>query len=124
MLRFHRALNHLEVKEIELVEKKFTWSNNQESPTMTRIGRAFCTVEWEGLFANPIAHLLSSSVSDHCPLLLTVLKPRFKFESFWVDREGFHDCVNEAWSRTVAANQNHLSRLHIKLSRTSKALKA
>jgi hypothetical protein len=29
MARFRRALNFLEVKEIDLVGRKFTWSNNQ-----------------------------------------------------------------------------------------------
>jgi hypothetical protein len=29
MARFRRALNLLEVKEIDLVGRKFTWSNNQ-----------------------------------------------------------------------------------------------
>jgi hypothetical protein len=28
MLRFKRALNHLEVREIDLVGRKFTWSNS------------------------------------------------------------------------------------------------
>jgi hypothetical protein len=41
--RFRRALDHLEVKEIDLVGKKFTWSNNQASPTLTRIDIAFYT---------------------------------------------------------------------------------
>jgi hypothetical protein len=29
MLRFRRALNYIEVKEVKLVENQFTWSNNQ-----------------------------------------------------------------------------------------------
>jgi hypothetical protein len=44
MLRFRRALNHLEVKEIQLVDRKYTWSNSQQLPTMSRIDRAFCTI--------------------------------------------------------------------------------
>lgn len=42
MLKFRRALNHLlEVKEVELTGRKFTWSNQQESPNVTRIDRVF-----------------------------------------------------------------------------------
>jgi exonuclease III len=70
--RFRRALNHIVVKEIPLVGKRFTWSNDRSSPTMTRIDRAFCTVLWEENHIDPILHPLSSSVSDHCPLLLNV----------------------------------------------------
>jgi endonuclease/exonuclease/phosphatase family metal-dependent hydrolase len=65
MLTFRRALNHLEVKEIELIGRKFTWTNSHESPTMTRIDRAFATAEWEERYVHPTAQSLSSSVSDH-----------------------------------------------------------
>lgn len=109
--------------------RRFTWSNNQDSPTMTRIDRAFCTPAWEDIYVNPILQPLSSSSSDHCPLLLTPLitpmvKPRFRFESFWVNMEGFQECVQEAWDQPTPANRNSLTRLHIKLRRTAKALKA
>jgi hypothetical protein len=34
MLKFRRALNHLEVKEVDLIGKKFTWTNNQVPPIL------------------------------------------------------------------------------------------
>jgi hypothetical protein len=43
ILRFRRAINHLEVQEIQLKGRQFTWSNGQQAPTMTRIDRAFCS---------------------------------------------------------------------------------
>jgi hypothetical protein len=54
MLRFRRTLNHLEVKEVQLVGRKYTWSNLQQMPTMTHIDRAFCTPDWEETFTNPL----------------------------------------------------------------------
>jgi hypothetical protein len=36
---------------------------------------------------------------------------------------GFHDCVQQAWNRSVPANQNPQGSLHIKLTRTAKTLK-
>jgi hypothetical protein len=91
--RFRRTLNYLEVKEIELVGRRFTWSNNQVSPTLTRIDHAFCSSTWEEVYANPILNPVSSSTSDHCPLILMPLfvpssKPKFKFESFWPQMPG------------------------------------
>jgi hypothetical protein len=87
MSRFRRALDHLEVKEIDLVGKKFTWSNNQASPTLTRIGRAFFSPAWEKLYEKPILQAMSSSTSDHSPILVPPLvtprfNPKFKIESF------------------------------------------
>jgi hypothetical protein len=67
MLWFRRALDHLEVREIQLVGRKYTWINSQANPTMTLIDKAFCTTHWENLYANPIAQALSSVVSDHYP---------------------------------------------------------
>jgi hypothetical protein len=37
MSRFRRAINHLEVREVQLTGKRFTLSNQQDTPTMSRI---------------------------------------------------------------------------------------
>jgi hypothetical protein len=129
MLIFRRALNFLKVKKINLIVRKYTWSNWQEFPTVSIIDKVFYTPGWEDLFRNPIVQPLSSVVYDHYPLLVTPisfpkLRPSFKFESFWTGMEGFYDCVKEAWGREVPANQDALATLHIRPSRTSKALKA
>jgi hypothetical protein len=101
----------------------------QENPTMTRIDRAFCTTAWEEHFIHPIIQPLSSSIFYHCPLLLAPVispatKPIFRFESYWVERLEFQECVMEAWNKPVPINQNHLAAFHIKLSRVTKSLKS
>lgn len=108
--------------------KKYTWSNHQDNPTLTRIDRVFHTPDWEEVIVNPIIQPLSSSTSDHCPLLVLPLEtppitPRFRFESFWPDMPGCLDCVKEAWQSPTPANQNSMMTLHVKLTRTGKALK-
>jgi hypothetical protein len=87
MDRFRRALNRMEVKGIELVGRKFTWSNNQAQPTLTRIDRAFCSPLWEDFYSNPFLQPLPSSISDYYPLMLLPLhppapRPRFRFETY------------------------------------------
>jgi hypothetical protein len=94
----------MEVKEIELIGKKFTWSNNQAQPTLTRIDRAFCSPSWEDIYLNLVLHPLSSSMSDHCPLLSLPLhppspRPKFRFETYWIDMLGFQECVLQAWNK-------------------------
>jgi endonuclease/exonuclease/phosphatase family metal-dependent hydrolase len=54
MNQLRRALNYMEIKEVELVGRSYTCTNNQAHPTLTRIDRAFCTPLWEGMHANPI----------------------------------------------------------------------
>lgn len=122
---FRDAVRDLELKELNLRGRKYTWSNER---THTRIDRAFCSSEWDLMMPNVSLQALSSRVSDHCPLLIagsdTVKRYRgFRFESFWPKLQGYHEVVAAAWTKPVQATNPYL-RLHIKLQRTSKALRA
>jgi hypothetical protein len=57
MLRFRRALNHMEVKEIQLLGRKFTWSNSQANPVMPKL---------IGLFV-PLSGKISLPVQSYNP---------------------------------------------------------
>jgi endonuclease/exonuclease/phosphatase family metal-dependent hydrolase len=70
MGRFRRLLNELELVEIDLLGRQFTWSNEREAPTLVRLDRVFVTTDWDQLFPDCILQALASSISDHCPLLL------------------------------------------------------
>lgn len=94
---------------------------------MTRIDQALCTVAWEEIYSEAVIQTLSSSSSDHCPLLLQLLAqvqnlPIFRFESHWPDMPGFTDRVQTAWEKPVEQNLNPMMTLHVKLSKTAKAL--
>ena len=87
--------------------RKFTWSNQQDSPTLVRLDRVLCSSNWEQLFPNNLLQSLTTEGSDHCPLLLSLnaVKPgkaRFHFEAFWTKLDGFHSAVEEAWSSVPA----------------------
>ena len=64
---FRSTLNFLEVMELNLRGRKFTWSNDV---TQTRIDRAFCSLDWDVMLPASTLQALSSIVSDHNPLLL------------------------------------------------------
>jgi hypothetical protein len=71
-------------------------------PTLTRINRAIASVDWDLMHPDSILQALSSSVSDHAPIYLSLSaafkpKKRFKFEVFWLNLEGFEVAVREAW---------------------------
>ena len=61
---FRKTVDDLELKEINLKGRKFTWTNNV---THTRIDRALCTSDWEQMMPNCMLQAISSLVSDHCP---------------------------------------------------------
>lgn len=116
------------MKEIHLNGRRYTWSNGQVNPTLTRIDRFFCTTEWELLFPSCYLHSLPSLMSDHTPLLLqgeltTTHSPSFRFENFWVKMEGFKEAVQAAWLKLLRSSFTPMKRLHIKLARAAKAIK-
>lgn len=64
---FRNAVNEMELKEIKLQGKKFTWTSNR---THTRIDRAFCTADWEAMLPTCMMKADSFVASDHCPLIV------------------------------------------------------
>lgn len=127
MQSFRAALNTLEVIEIKLNGSRYTWSSETEIPTLTKIDRVFCSHEWEERFPNCLLSVISTMVSDHCPLLLTANPSRpkcnlLRFEKYWIRLPGFLETVQSAWSKPVHS-PDALKRIHIKLARTAKALR-
>jgi endonuclease/exonuclease/phosphatase family metal-dependent hydrolase len=68
---FRNVLNDCLLKEIPLQNRKFTWSNEREAPTLVQLDRVFSSTDWDVLFDNQTLNVMSSSLSDHCPLLLS-----------------------------------------------------
>jgi hypothetical protein len=126
MGRFRRLLNELNLKELPLLGRKYTWSNERSSPTLVRLDRVFHTADWETLYPNSVLQSSASLISDHCPLLLGLHelvqgKRRFHFESFWTRMEGFMDEVQQSWLQPLEGCCP-LQRFAGKLMRLSKHL--
>ena len=126
MRRFRRTLSLLELKEVYLNGRRFTWSNERQQPTMEKLDRVFSTVDWEERFPDAFLSANSSGPSDRCPLVLSLapdlqMGRRFQFQSFWTKAEGFLDVVQEAWS-SVEQEINPFKRLDLKLRATAKSL--
>jgi hypothetical protein len=125
---FRKALATCHLKELKLQNRKFTWSNERETPTLVRLDRAFCNAGWDLVFENHVLHALSSSLSDHCPLLLSNQSgprkpPIFRFESFWTKMPGFKETVQLAWSAPSTHTQQAHNINH-KLKATALGLKS
>lgn len=109
MRSFRGLLDDLQLDELHLAGRLYTWSNHRDSPTLERLDRVFATVEW--LEQHPCHHLrcLSSDSSDHAPLLLLLnsepwARPRFRFDDYWTKLEGFGDVISVAWNGRTTAN--------------------
>jgi hypothetical protein len=95
-------------------------------PTMAKLDRWFGSVEWDDLHPEASLTALSSSLSDHCPILMTSasslpLKRRFRFESFWTKLDGFLDEVAALWA-SGPVSENPLFNLDRKLRCLSRGL--
>lgn len=128
MGRFRRFINDLALKDIPLHGRKFTWSNQQSSPTLVRLDRVLCSVDWEDLFPNSLLQSMVSIGSDHCPLLLGLRdnklgRRRFHFETFWPKLDGFQEVVSEAWN-SIAAGPCPFITLDRKLKAVSRRLQS
>jgi len=47
MRSFREALDVCNLREIHLQNRKFTWSNERQNPTLAKLDRVFCNQEWD-----------------------------------------------------------------------------
>lgn len=123
---FRNVIDDLELLKIPLVGRTFTWSSEKQNTVHTKIDRILVTKDWELSFPQYQLRPASTTVSDHCPLILKKMQTQhfkeFRFEQFWIKVPGFKDIVKAAWSKNVIS-RDAIRRLHIKLSRSVCALK-
>lgn len=68
--RFRNLIDGLELKDLPLPGRRFTWSNEREHSTLTRIDRILVSNEWEASFPQYNLSPASTAISNHCPLVL------------------------------------------------------
>jgi hypothetical protein len=125
--RFQKTIDDLQLAPLQLFGRKYTWTNEQQNPTMTKIDHLFASAEWLEIFPRTDLQALASMGSDHCPLSLQgdtsfEFYRGFRFEAYWVGMPGFMETVQHAWEQPVNT-QNALLRMHVKLLRLARALK-
>lgn len=126
MGRFRRLLNDLELKESSLIGRRYTWSNERQSLTLEKIDRWFSTADWDAGHPDHLLQALSSSISDHCPILMSTnvsfhRKSRFHFQSFWPSIPGFQEAVATGWN-TPPPKSDPFFDLFLRLKATANAL--
>jgi exonuclease III len=80
----------------------FTWSNNRDMVSMSRIDRFLYTADWEEGFITITQKRLVRLTSDHFPIMLecgSIPRGRrpFRFENMWLKAEGFLERVRNWW---------------------------
>ena len=130
MGRFRRWINDMAVTELPLHGRKFTWTSSfsSASPTLVKLDRVFCSLDWEEIFPDCLLQSSASDDSDHCPLILglrdnIISKKRLHFESFWTSMDGFQETVVAAWN-SVQPHPCPVHTLPLKFKATARALQS
>ena len=93
---FNAIIESLNLRELELTRRKYTWANYAEVPTYEKLDLILITTDWEQKFLLASVQTLTREISDHTPLLLDAREAshrsnsrNFKFELGWLTRDGF-----------------------------------
>ncbi|XP_044356588.1 uncharacterized protein [Triticum aestivum] len=126
-LLFSSSLNRLNLQELPLLDRLFTWSNQQDSPTLVRLDRAFVNTAWSFLLPDSTLTSACRSTSDHVLLVLIaaskVPTPSiFRFNNDLLHLQPFMNIILQNWNSVVPST--HLGHLCLKLKRVRAAAKA
>jgi hypothetical protein len=67
---FNAIIESLNLQEIALSGRQFTWDNRRENPTYEKLDRVLSIVNWEQKFPLVTVRALTRSGLDHTPLLI------------------------------------------------------
>jgi hypothetical protein len=108
---FNAIIESLDLREIALSGRQFTWANRRDTPTYEKLDRVLASVSWEQKFPLVAIHALTRSGSDHTPLFLDSGDQAFKgnkfhfsFELAWLKQDGFAEMVAKEWSSISGGN--------------------
>lgn len=111
---FNAVIESLELREIEMTGRQYTWSNDLDPPTFEKLDRVLMSPEWDIKFPNVTVQALDRTRPDHTPLLLngkvaasTGNHTLFKFEQGWLIRDDFHDMVSSIWDQETKRMHRH-----------------
>jgi len=98
---FNLFIDHNFFIDLPLCGRNFTWYCG-DGLSMSRLDRFLLSEAWVTLFPNCIQAALPRSLSDHCPILLTIDEdnwgPRpLRMLKCWADIPGYVDFVKEEW---------------------------
>jgi hypothetical protein len=109
---FNIVINSLNLRELRLLGRHFTWANILQCPTFEKLDRILVSTEWEVKFPQVMVKAIPRRILDQTPLLLDTGLPSqpkansFKFELAWLFKDGFHEKVLEVWQCEVKGSSS------------------
>ena len=125
---FNAVIDTLNLRELELTGRKFTWANRVQNQTFEKLDRILVCMDFKSKYPLSTVVALSRDISDHTPLLFSTnspssaYQPQFKFELGWLLRDGFCDMVRDVWL-SVIVEGSPLERRQAKIRRLRQYLR-
>ncbi|KAF7152135.1 hypothetical protein RHSIM_Rhsim01G0069200 [Rhododendron simsii] len=127
---FNTCLEDIGMEDINTTGFLFTWSNRRAGREYcgSRLDRVVVNAQWQHIFTESEAVVLTPGVSDHCPLTVSILpyqggKKPFKFFNFWMTHKSFDDILNFSWAAQINSEDSPMLLLYKKLRRLKPCLK-
>jgi len=104
---FNAVIDSLNLREIEMSGRKFTWANHLQNQTFEKLDRILVCTDFETMYPLTTVLALTREISDHTPLLFSTnnlsssYQPQFKFELGWLLRDGFCEMVRDVCQSTL-----------------------
>lgn len=99
---FRMFVNDCALIDLPLNNRRYTWSDRRNPPTLVKLDRFFINTSFEDLHPLTSQKGLSSIISDHCPILLDTgdlvnTKVFFRFEKMWCLENNFDEMLVGKW---------------------------
>lgn len=123
--RFRTTINQLQLMDLRLQGRIYTWSSDRECPTFVRLDRFLISTSWSTIFPHTSQIALPNTTSDHCPTICQAqtkfpTSNTFKMENNWLKHTGFKELVTQVWTETNTAQNSH--QLHKKITSLRRAI--
>ncbi|KAK9901180.1 hypothetical protein M0R45_002237 [Rubus argutus] len=102
MRLFNKFLQDTNLRDPNLLNAEFTWSNLREEAVCCKLDKFFYSSDWEELFPNARQKALARVTSDHCPVELDTTKLKwgpcpFRFDNSWLNHPDLKEKFKEWW---------------------------
>lgn len=100
---FNNFISSSQLQELPLLDRLYTWSNNQSTSTLVRLDRALVNNDWSLAFPDSTLTSRVRTTSDHVPLVLkaSTAIPKstlFRFNNHWLLSPDYIPIIQQNWN--------------------------
>jgi hypothetical protein len=91
-------IDDLELQELPLLDRRFTWSNGRTDPTLVRLDHALINLPWGERLFNTSLVLLLRNTSDHVASSRAPVSQTFRYERSWAFSADYRATIVGMWA--------------------------